>query len=369
MADPESPTPAWRRNGIAPRVKRALDPDLIKGSAGPAGLAASTALIGVVLARMLSVTDLAHWFFAMATSGLLSTVALLGVPGVAVRRLATGEFDARTVLRSSVVATSTTCMVIMVILLGPIAPVIRHSVDGRGADRLPVMIVLLLLAQVAQRLISEIARGTRALAIAGLVGGALSRFVTLGALLAVYVSGHRLGLWPVIWLQLVVSTAVLVGLGPWVVLRALRSFSGSQDGSFRIRDTGWLAVHNAASQVVMQGDLVIAGLVLSAASVADYGVALRFAALAALPMQGLNVAGLPMMASHLSSRGPDHDELHRRILRMARPAALASALITLVTLVAGWPILGFVLGSEYRSAWPMLALLCLGQFVNTATGP
>ena len=130
----------------------------------------------------------------------------------------------------------------------------------------------------------------------------------------------------------------------------------------------------AAGLVVLSGGLVInsqTGVVLlgildTPASAGVYSVAQRGALLVSFPLIALNAALAPTAARLWA--GGRVDDLQRLVRSSTRGVVLAALPIALLFIFAGGWLLEAVYGGEFGAGSDALAILCLGQLANAATG-
>jgi len=64
----------------------------------------------------------------------------------------------------------------------------------------------------------------------------------------------------------------------------------------------------------------------------------------------------------------EKEKLQRVVTLSVRAVCAISLPVALVLIVWGEPIVGFVFGNEYSGAADALAILCIGQLINTSAG-
>lgn len=127
-----------------------------------------------------------------------------------------------------------------------------------------------------------------------------------------------------------------------------------------------LLVINLVQLVFQRLDIVAVGLFLGAREAGIYTIANRLAvAAASLQKAMLTVVAPQMSALHWSEK---HDELERLVLNGMRLVILPAALVTLVLVVAGRPILGLV-SDPYTAGYAALVVYSLGQLIGVGAGP
>ena len=120
-------------------------------------------------------------------------------------------------------------------------------------------------------------------------------------------------------------------------------------------------------QIIMsQTDIIMLGLLSQDTSVGIYRIAAQGGALVALTLAALNMALAPRIARLYNRK--DNSELQRIITLGSRVALLGAVPIAAILIGFGSPILNIVFGREYVDGAGALAILCIGQLVNVASG-
>ena len=129
--------------------------------------------------------------------------------------------------------------------------------------------------------------------------------------------------------------------------------------------TSFLAV--TAVQIVRNRFVVLAvGFYEPAAEIGFFSSAKRVASLAAFGLTAVAAWSSPMIAEYHAT---GHKDRLQRLARIAAWCTTAFALpVTVIVLVFGREILG-LFGEEFRHGYSALAIIALGQLVNSVTGP
>jgi O-antigen/teichoic acid export membrane protein len=123
---------------------------------------------------------------------------------------------------------------------------------------------------------------------------------------------------------------------------------------------------SAMALVIGETGVILLGMFRPEAEVGYYSVAVRMATLTSFMLTAINTMAAPKF-SELYHSG-NLDELFRVAKKSTRLIFWTSAPILLGLLVLGKPVLWLMYGEEFRGAYPALAFLTLGQFVNSASG-
>ncbi len=127
-----------------------------------------------------------------------------------------------------------------------------------------------------------------------------------------------------------------------------------------------LYVSFIAGIVLEQGDLVIAGALLSRPDLAAYAIAGRLAVLGRMVNAGVQ----PVTSSHLSAAAATSDwaESQRIVDRSLRLAAPPSFVLAAIAFVFAEPLVG-LFGSGYEDAVLLLRIFLIGNVADALTGP
>jgi O-antigen/teichoic acid export membrane protein len=120
------------------------------------------------------------------------------------------------------------------------------------------------------------------------------------------------------------------------------------------------------SMLLTRLDVVLVGSLVGATRAGEYVLAARTAQLASFGLIASNLAVGPAVAQ-LHVRG-DRERLQRAATHAAR-IAVAVALVAVLVVVLGRPVLEWLTGRDYTQVWSLLVILTAGQVVNAVTGP
>lgn len=351
---------AWNKDAGGSALRTSVQSLLLR----LAGLA-STFGMGVILARALGPADFGIYGLVIAIATVVGTIALIGTPQLAVR-----EFSARAPSRDwrgikSLIFMFGLSTICMSALFGLIAIAVWHFA-GSGDSASFVYLIQGALLVPLLALTGLIASELRGLA-AMFKGQFLDIFgkptATLLVVAAFLIVRGDISAPTALWIQVAVGSAALALSYLWI-RQALPAEARQVKPEWTL---GWLAaaLPLGAVDIIRQldgayGMLLMAGL----ASASDLGV-FRVALSCAV------VAGLPATILHVVM-APDLARLHRHGTREELQALLSKASaslfaillpLTILAYLLGKPVVGFVFGQEYASAWLPLFVLCLGQLL------
>jgi O-antigen/teichoic acid export membrane protein len=340
----------------------------------------STALLDIVLARLLTSTDFGDFAFLVSVIVVGSQLAMFGV-NMAVVRLVTGFVAANrpAAVRSTLLACGR-----LLLILGPLAGLIAAAVlagwDLLEDSRLYVLAAVAICVPLRswQQVAAEASRALGEQRIANLfAGGALGgplvlclvlAFILFVALTSTVTLSHVMG---------AVAAALGVGCACAVMAVYSRLPSPTEEEPAvprppvmtlaRVLHFGapLLCIQLAVSLIV-QSDLWIVGTTQSAEQLALYAAARRLTLLIGIPLQMATLTVSPVITPlHAQARFVD---LQRTLGVTAGFAFLAALVAIIACIVAGpWLLAGFF-GAHYRPAYPLLVTLCAGQLVRCWTG-
>jgi O-antigen/teichoic acid export membrane protein len=302
----------------------------------------------IVLAHVLGVRDLGAWTFAAAFTTFFTTVADLGIDGVATRELVARGDDERGVVLGSAMVAKTAAGILAVVVATAIAwaysPSLRWPAVAAVAAILSTVpgTVSLLFAADVRPLVPTLVRTAGAVLATGAVIVAAAAGMGVTALVLIQTG---IGYGTSFAVYLVVRRLVPVRLGVDRQVTRELVVAGLP-----------LAAATVGIVVFMRVDQLLLGALSTRVELARYGVAVRVVdAFNVIPI-ALGAVALPALTS-------------RRDGGAARLSAqgfrwLASAILPVAALgtVAGGPLLGEVFGHAYRSAGTTFALLLWAHY-------
>ncbi|MCH8532912.1 MAG: flippase [Saccharospirillum sp.] len=108
------------------------------------------------------------------------------------------------------------------------------------------------------------------------------------------------------------------------------------------------------------------GLLTTVEEVGYFRVAVTGASLVAIGLMAVNMALAPQIARLY--RAGEIDKLQRIITMSTRAVLVASVPVAIIFIFWGKELISWVFGEAYIEAAPALAILCIGQLVNTSVG-
>lgn len=333
-----------------------------------------TFAISLVLARLLPPEGVGGYFLALSLATGISILCRFGLDRVALARVsrlvAADElglaFDTiRVILRLAVL--SSAAVVIAIVLTGPW--VLGALFADFGIRHFVLLTAVWSAAIAAEALLADVFRGLNRIPAASLFGGAVSRALTLTAFIVVGFAASAAEAHHVISLA-ILGTGITIAIGlMYLQLLAAQSptrAEGAPEPVSLIREALPLVAGNLGLFVMTSVDLWIAGAFLPASEVGLYAVAARLVLLVGSSVTIANAVLPPIIARLLAEKDTPRTE---RVLRgVASLAAIPSGTILLLYIAAGPRLLSVLFGSEYASAWTVLAVLSVGQLFAVWAG-
>jgi O-antigen/teichoic acid export membrane protein len=352
---------------------RRLARDSIAGFGLNIGNLAATILASIVLARTMDVAQFGLYSWGVALATLLVVPAVLGVDRLLVRDIASysvaNTLDLiRGLMRRAGQLVLVTSAAILV--LGAVV-VVATAQAGNSDAALVIAAALVAVPLLAMLRITQSALMGFHHVVLGQFAEILLRpwLFLIAAIAAALILGPQLD--AAFAVALYAGTTAVCVLVAFALLRT-RTPSPVRASQVRYDTRRWVIA--GISLVVLSGGLVInaqtgvlmLGVLDTPAAAGIYSVAQRGALLVSFPLVALNAAIAPTAARLWAARR--HDDLQRLVTDGTRGVVLASLPIALLFIFGGSYILSLVYGPDFESGAGALAIVCLGQLVNAATG-
>lgn len=158
--------------------------------------------------------------------------------------------------------------------------------------------------------------------------------------------------------------------GTWMFLRVVPDQTGTAPAEYRIKEwlasLGPLSLISGMQMINSRADIVMLGIFRPSSEVGIYRIAAQGGLLVAFGLKAVNMAVAPHFSSLWASE--DIERLQRVVTVAARAALFVALPVALVFIVGGDLVLEFVFGEEYASGHAALAIISVGQVINTAIG-
>ncbi len=328
-----------------------------------------------LLTRLLSPDQVGAYFVVLSLVMFCALLAQMGAERTAVRLVAeslgTGRPGrARAAIVSVAGIVGGGALVVAILLVaGPGRWLVAGVLHSPLAGSVIGLTALLVVTTTVRRICAEIFRGFSQIHLATAFENLAAAGLTAVAFLLLWTLRHRVALRAV----LVVSVAASGAAAAWAVLLVLRRVRalGPRDRSLGPRavfDISWPLLFVSLALFVLGAgvDVWILSAFRSSRDVALYGAAVRLVAVVGAPLTILLAVLQPVIAE-LHARG-ERALLERTLRNAATVAAVPSALVVLVFLGFGGPVMARVFGPFYRHGSAVLAVLSLGQMANVVAG-
>lgn len=347
---------------------------------------------GVMLARLLGSVQYGAYTYAFSWLNVLTIPALLGMNTLVTREIATYRarqdwpklwgmlrFASALTLTLALILAGGVLVVSALILTASQPDVILPFTQGfdrtltQPVDLMPVYtlwIALLLLPFNAVTTVRAAAMRGLQRVVQGYMPDLLLRpllFIALFGGIYMLLDGQVSA--PVAMLARLLTGIIVFGYGLFILLRALNQTVERARPAYEFRS--WLrsalpmlgvGLVNVAQQRL---DVLMLGPLRGLEEVAYYSVALTLSGLAVMLLDAVNQSLAPAIAS-LYATG-DTGKLQRLLTRSVRLAVLGTLPIVLLLVLFGEIILS-IYGPTFRSAYPSLLILIVGQLVNSMAG-
>jgi O-antigen/teichoic acid export membrane protein len=350
---------------------------LVKTFAGTAGIKLAHGLLGfatsIVLARLLAPSGYGTYSFVMALVAFLTIPSELGIPGLAIREVATA--NARQdwgYMRGFIVRAHQLIAVISLLLIT--LALIAISVWGHGLDplRMKCMLLGLLLVPMVSlgSLRESMLRGLRKVLLGQLPQQIIRPLTLLTLVLVLPLLGKDLAS-PVSVMAVQViaaTTAFAVGVRLFLKNRPPDLSTAAPRYMTRYWLTSSVPFGLSAAMQLINGrtDVIALGYFHEDADVGIYRVAVQLAAMVIFGLQSVNIIQGPHIA-HLYSTG-DMTRLQKMVTRSSQGVMAIAIPVVLIFILFGKLIIRIAFGAEYEGAYPPLIILCVGQLINASMG-
>lgn len=332
-----------------------------------------TILVSLLLARLLSPSDMGVYFLAVSISSFLATFSSLGVPITAMRFIATAEarsdrHRSNQLARFALLVGIGLATVVTGLLCAGLGRSVGLSIFNSPAlASLNILICFWAMLLTIQGFVAEVYRGFHRIDLAMLSGGLLSSGLLVAALFVARLIAATPSLNSIVQLT---TVCLAFGLSCAVpLLRWLRpwDFSVQPTTARTIISTAWpIWLHGLAAFGLLQASIWIIGARLGKEDVAIYGAASRLAALFSL-VNGMFYAFLPPTIVKLYST--NKSVALQELLRTSSTAgAIAMMPPLLLCIIFPEFLLSLFFGEFYARGALVLGALATANYLNLATG-
>jgi O-antigen/teichoic acid export membrane protein len=350
---------------------------LVKGVVGTAGIKVVHGLLGfvtaIVLAKMLGPSGYGTYAFVMALVGFLAIPSELGVPGLAIREIATT--NARkdwNHMRGFIIRSHQLIgLMSLVLALCGGAALLLWGDQLEPVKRTCMWLGLLLVPLVSLgSLRGAMLRGLRKVILGQIPEQVIRPSALLTLILVLFLIGRGLDTPVGVMLVQLISVAIAFACGLVFFLRNRPPELAAAIPQFKT--AVWIQSSipfglTAAMQLINgRTDVLVLGLFRDDAEVGVYRVAVQLATMIIFGQQAVNAIQGPHVA-HLYASG-DMKKLQKMITRSSRAILMFSLPAVLLMCLFGDFIIRVAFGPDYAGAYWPLVILSVGQLVNASMG-
>lgn len=353
-----------------------LKAQLLKGVTGSAGLKAANTVLtmttGVLLARTLGPEDYGVYAFVLSIVALLGLPTKAGLPTLIVRETAKNQLKEQWGLLRGLLALANGFVLFYSIAVASVAALAVWWLWGAGeSTKIQTFLwALWLLPLIAfGNVRSATLRGLRRVVQGQLPEEFVRPVIMIILLAAALVMDSELN--PIQAIQYnVIAALAAFGAGAFLLVKSMPQGVKTVKSEYQIK--AWslsllpLSLFAGLKIADSQVAIVILGSLASSEDVGFFRVAATGAGLVAFGLTSVNMALAPQVA-RLYSAG-DLQKLQRVITVSTRAVLIISLPVALVLILWGDVLIKLVFGAEYIPAATSLAILCIGQLVNTSCG-
>ena len=320
----------------------------------------------VILARLTGPDDYGVFTVALTWAQMLAIPAGLGLSSVVIRYIPQYQAHDDPRRLRALISWSRTVSLWTGVLVASGGVLVVWVIDPAHAEALYIAMVAIPLF-VISTLFTETLRGGGRLFASRVVPTILQPTLVLAAAVAVYLILGRLGSKEALG---AIIGATLIGVA--VQATAIRSSVGRglRRGSRSVRE--WLGLGlqllliKCFQMILNLSDIILVGILVSPTAAGFYAAATKTVVLASLFTQAVNLA-LPAAVAKAHYQG-DLYQVQQQLRWSARLVFLPSAALSAILIAAPEQLLS-IFGEEFRTAGTALAILAIGRFASSFTGP
>ncbi len=324
----------------------------------------------VLAARMLTKDGFGTYSLAVSIFSTVALIAQLGLPQSLLRRASAAlmigdDHEARHEIVSAFALSGIAAAVCIAVIASPLGEkLLELTFPEAGVAAVAGLIGLKAGLRVLENVVPEGIRAFRDYLKVAIFDGLLTNALLCIAFVVVVVNTSKISVSDALWITVVVSIVALV---PAFVTVAYK-LRHTKEAGFALRNpfeaSMWASTIGRA--ILAQLDLLVVGAVATAGEIALYAAPFRLALLVGFPLIAVNQVVTPLIAGW-HAKG-ELTRLQHTLRSTAGLAFLAASVFGLVCVVAGGDLLAFLFGPSYRDAATVLAILAVGQVIQTWAG-
>ena len=324
----------------------------------------------VLAARMLTKDGFGTYSLAVSIFSTVALIAQLGLPQSLLRRASAAlmigdDHEARHEIVSAFALSGIAAAVCIAVIASPLGEkLLELTFPEAGVAAVAGLIGVKACLRVLENVVPEGIRAFRDYLKVAIFDGLLTNALLCIAFVVVVVNTSKISVSDALWITVVVSIVALV---PAFVTVAYK-LRHTKEAGFALRNpfeaSMWASTIGRA--ILAQLDLLVVGAVATAGEIALYAAPFRLALLVGFPLIAVNQVVTPLIAGW-HAKG-ELTRLQHTLRSTAGLALLAASVFGLVCVVAGGDLLAFLFGPSYRDAATVLAILAVGQVIQTWAG-
>ena len=338
------------------------------------GINALSALVtSMLLTRILDIKSVGVYFLAFSCTMVLSRLAQYGLNVSVVKYIGGAQKDdEHKSLRNLILK------MLSIVILGAsifallfVSGITKSAFDNLVKEKLFTEYLTLIgfwIFFIAIRsFLAEVFRGFHDIKHAALFQRILPNILLVMILLSIYYLKLSVDLYSIILIPIFIDVLIILLIVPPFLSR-IKSLNGKQHTPIRsvLQSSTPLAIGQLLQFVISQTPLWVLGTVSAADSIANYGVAYRFAAIVSLPLLVANNVIMPLVAKYHSTN--NRSELDNMIHVAVTLTSASSILLLMIYVFFGEWLLKVFFGVEYSDAYSLLVIIGCGYAVNVLSG-
>jgi O-antigen/teichoic acid export membrane protein len=324
----------------------------------------------VLAARLLTKAGFGTYSLAVSIFSTVALIAQLGLPHSLLRRASAAlmrgdDHEARHEILSAFALSGVAALVCAIVIASPLGhELLSLAFPEAGVAAVAGLIGIRSGLRVLENVVPEGIRAFRDYFRVAIYDGLLTNALLCVAFVVAIASATDVSVGDALWLSVVVSVVALVPayVTVWWKLRHTRGAGFVVRNPFEA--SMWASTIGRA--VLAQCDLLVVGAVATASEVALYAAPFRLALLVGFPLIAVNQVVTPLIAGWYAKG--EIARLEHTLRSTAGLAFIGAALAGLVCVFGGGELLAILFGESYRDAASVLAILAIGQVIQTWAG-
>ena len=331
-------------------------------------------ILNILLARLLSPSELGAYFLTFNLLIIASSMAQLGSNQTVLRLIpeAIGterEGRARKTIWIALQFTAFGTLVMVIFLSSGIGKWLAQSVFKSPPMVATVGLAILWISMRSfQVVIAEIFRGFHDIRMATIFGGMAPNILCCVVIAYVWIIHGKSNLREILIIT-VASTAVLMSTSGFLIIQKTNELQ-KYDSSIKYKEvislTLPLYLSNLTYLVLTRADLWILGIFRSPSEVAIYGAVVKLIDIVAMPLLIAN-AVIPPIISEMYAQGKKL-KLEKILRTTATLAGIPAFVGLIIFLIFGSELLAAIFGEFYSDGYRILVILSIGQLIHVTSG-